>query len=1043
MQESVRGYAAEARRSTGVPIQIRVGLNSGEVVVRSISSDLHMDYSAIGQTTHLAARMEQMATPGAILLTPATLQLVEGYVQVRPLGPMPIRGLDGPMDVYEVLAAGAARTRLQAAATRGLTRFVGRDAEMDLLRGALDRAGAGRGQMVAAVGEPGVGKSRLVYELVHSHRSHGWLVLEAGSVSYGKATPYLPATDLLKAYFRIEPQDDERRIREKVAGKVLTLDEALRPYLPAYHTLLTVQVDDPSWGNLEPPQRKQQTLAAVKHLLLRESQVQPLLLVFEDLHWIDPETQSLLDSLVESVPSARVLLLVNYRPEYQHSWNSKTYYGQVRLDALGPESAEELLSALLGTDPGLADLKGLLIRRTEGNPFFLEESVRTLVETGALTGERGAYRATRPGDLAQVPATVQAMLAARIDRLPPEEKRLLQSAAVIGKDVPYPLLEAIADEGDRGMRAQLAHLQASEFLYEASLFPQLEYTFKHALTHEVAYGTLLQDRRRALHTRILEAMERLYAGRLADHVERLAHHAVRAEAWASAIEYLREASAKAAGRSAHLEAVRLIEEALEVQGRLDPEDSPKRCDLLLDLGEALGPAGEPERVFQEVAEEAFTLAEALGDADRASRACRVAVQAVRRHAIGSAIGMPVFLRWVERADGYAPPGTRARAIVDAEQAPILNRTGRWVDGRERAVRALQLARQLDDPEALFAAASFFALLSPWAAPQRWDERLALAHEVAERPREGVSTRTLDHALLAAHQILFAAGDRDRAEEILREREELAKRTQDATLGLSFLWRRATLACLDGDLEGALAAAAEMVDRARDLHMAPGANQGGYLTYWPLIYLGRAEEAAADGPEAWRLIGRTRRQSYFYIGEVALCLAHAGRLAEARELLAEDLRLLETSEQSDEAPARVLIRLLATAVLVGDRATAARLAPPLEHLVAWPSPLTNVARWLGGAAELLGDPAAARAHYARGLEWATQLRHRPEIALTRLALAELIVGGDALTPGLSQGEREQEREALAHLEFVIPEFRAMKMGPSLEQAERLRDRLTAS
>ena len=316
-----------------------------------------------------------------------------------------------------------------------------------------------------------------------------------------------------------------------MAGKLLMLDRALEPLLTPLLALLDVPVEDPAWAALDPSQRRHRTLDAVKRLLLRESQVQPLLLLFEDLHWIDAETQALLDSLMESLPTARVLLLVNYRPEYQHAWGSKTYYLQLRVDPLAPESADTLLTALLGEDPTLAPLKRALIARTEGNPFFLEESVRTLVETQVLAGERGAYRVTTAPDTWQIPATAQAILAARIDRLVPEDKRLLQAAAVIGTDVPFALLQAIADVPEDTLHRGLSHLQAAEFLYETSLFPDLEYTFKHAFTHEVAYGSVLQDRRRALHARIVDAIEALYADRLAEHVERLAHHALRGEQW--------------------------------------------------------------------------------------------------------------------------------------------------------------------------------------------------------------------------------------------------------------------------------------------------------------------------------------------------------------------------------------------------------------------------------------------------------------------------------------------------------------------------------
>jgi class 3 adenylate cyclase/tetratricopeptide (TPR) repeat protein len=619
MQESVKKYADEVRRSHAAVVKIRVGLHSGEVVVRTIGSDLHMDYTAVGQTTHLAARMEQLAEPGAIVITPETLALAEGYVEVKSLGPVPVKGLADPVEVYEVTGAGPARTRLQAGARRGLTRFVGRDAEMEQLRRAQQLAGAGHGQVAAVVGEAGVGKSRLVYEFTHSHRLQGWLVLESASVSYGKATSYLPVLDLLKGYFKIQDRDDLREIREKVTGKLLTLDRALEPALPALLALLDVPVDDPFWQTLDPGQRRQRTLDAVKRLLLREAREQPLLIIFEDLHWIDGETQALLDGLVDSLSSARLLLLVNYRPEYQHTWGRRTSYGQLRLDMLPAESASELLDALLGDEPGLAGLKQLLVRR--GNPFFLEETVRTLVETKALMGERGRYRLTQPVQAIQIPATVHAMLAARIDRLPPDDKRLLQTASVIGKDVPFALLEAIADLPDEALRRGLDHLQAAEFLYETGLYPDLEYTFKHALTHEVAYGSLLQERRHSLHTRIVATIEALYRDRLTEHVERLAHHTYRGEDWAKAVTYLRQAGAKAAVRSAHREAVACFDQALVALAHL-PEShgrTEQAIDLRFNLRSVLLPLGEHERIFHRL-REAESLAQVLGDQQRLAQA---------------------------------------------------------------------------------------------------------------------------------------------------------------------------------------------------------------------------------------------------------------------------------------------------------------------------------------------------------------------------------------------------------------------------------------
>ena len=614
MQEAVKRYAEDVRRTEGIPIQIRVGVNSGEVVVRSIGSDLRMDYTVVGQTINVAARMEQMAVPGSILMSADTLALAEGYVQVRPLGPMKVKGLEQPLEVLEVTGATAVRSRLHAAAVRGLTRFVGRDSELDQLQETLQHAGNGHGQVVAVVGEPGVGKSRLYWEFTRSHRTEGWLIVASSSVSYGKATAFLPVIDLLRDYFQIYAEDEARKIRETVTGKLLSLDRALEPSLSALLWLLDVPVEDPQWQKVDAPRRRQQALDGIKRVLLRESQVQPLLLLFEDLHWIDAETQALLDALVESLPTARLLLLVNYRPEYQHGWSGKTYYRQLRIDPLPPENAEGLLEALLGKDSGLQALKRLLIERTEGNPFFLEESVRTLMETKALAGEPGAYRLASVTQTFQIPTTAQAILAARIDRLSPEDKRLLQAASVVGKDVPFGLLQAIADHEQEELQRGLSRLQAAEFLYEARLFPDLEYTFKHALTHEVSYGSLLHERRRAFHAKLVDTIERLYPERLSEQVERLAHHALRGEMWGKAIVYLRQAGTRAMTRSANRDAVTYFEHALAVLAHLPEtrETIEQAIDLRFDLRNSLFVLGELEGVFDYL-REAEKLARTLED----------------------------------------------------------------------------------------------------------------------------------------------------------------------------------------------------------------------------------------------------------------------------------------------------------------------------------------------------------------------------------------------------------------------------------------------
>jgi class 3 adenylate cyclase len=600
IQKQIERYAEELRQAEGLSVQVRIGINSGEVVVRSIGSDLHMDYTAVGQTTHLAARMEQIARPGSILITADCLHLADGYVEVKRLGPVLVKGLAALVEIYELIGAGPVRSRLQAAAARGLTPFVGRSAEMTVLREALGRAAEGRGQVVAVVGEPGVGKSRLVHELVHSHHAADCLVLESRSASYGQATPYLPLIELLKNYFKIDARDSTRSIREKVTGKIVTLDPILQDAIPPVLDLLDALYDDHPFGSLDALQHRQATYEAITRLLKSEHRVQPVIVVFEDLHWNDSLTLGMLNELVGAIQDARLLLLVSYRPQYQDEWKTRLNYRQVRLDPLGAESVAEMLGALLGSDTSLAPLKAFLLSRAGGNPFFVEEIVQTLVDSSVLGGGRGRYRLTKRFSSVEVPPTVQAVLAARIDGLPAAEKRLLQEAAVIGHDVPFALLHAICGLPEGECHGLLGNLERAEFLYATRLYPDLQYTFKHSLTHDVAYSGLLHERRREIHGRIVDAMEKLYADRLGEQVERLAEHASRGQLRAKAVAYLRQAGVKAADRQAYHEAVALFEQALAALAQLPEtrENLEQAIDLRFDMRNVLQPLGDRDRIAE-------------------------------------------------------------------------------------------------------------------------------------------------------------------------------------------------------------------------------------------------------------------------------------------------------------------------------------------------------------------------------------------------------------------------------------------------------------
>jgi predicted ATPase len=567
-----------------------MGLNSGEVVVGKIGDDLRMDYTAQGHTVGLAARIEEIAAPDRAYLTEHTAKLVEGFFQLGDLGRFNLKGVKEPLQVYELEGTGPLRTRLEVSAQRGLVRFVGRHEEMEQLRRAWEATQAGHGQIVGVLGEAGVGKSRLVYEF-KAPLERGCLVLEAFSVSHGKAYAYLPLVDLLKSYFEIALEDDERKRQEKIAGKVLILDRSLEDTLPYLYSLLGIGDETASLAQMDAEIRRRRTMEAVKRVLVRETLDQPCVLIFEDLHWIDAETQAFLEVLSESVATARLLLLVNYRPEYEHGWGSKTYYTQLRLDPLGEEEAQELLTALLGEEssPERDVLQQLILEKTEGNPFFIEELVQTLAEEGILTGERGAYRLERSPSELHVPATVQGVLAARIDRLPTEEKDLLQTLAVIGKEFSFGLIRRVAEQSEDHLYRGLSHLRAAEFIYEQPAFPEPEYTFKHALTQEVAYQSMLVERRGALHERTGKGIEEMYSDALDVHYGELAHHYERTNNTPKAVEYLYLAGQQAVDRSTYAEATAQLHKGVELLAALPDTRERAQQELLMQLalGEAL------------------------------------------------------------------------------------------------------------------------------------------------------------------------------------------------------------------------------------------------------------------------------------------------------------------------------------------------------------------------------------------------------------------------------------------------------------------------
>jgi class 3 adenylate cyclase/tetratricopeptide (TPR) repeat protein len=608
---------AVVRAGADLALRVRVGINSGEVVVRLIDSDLRFEYSAIGRTTHIAARMEQMAVPGTTLITATTRRLAEGYIDVRPVGPVSVRGLGTPVDVYELVGAPTERPRYEAARVRWSTRFVGRGAELMTLHQCAKRAAAGRGQVVAVVGEPGIGKSRLVSEFTRALERPGWAVLETGAILHAPTTAYLPVIGLLRRYFDVHESDSPPEIADKVTARMLQLGDAPPQILPPLLDLLGVPVDDAAWAALDPARRRQTMLDAVSDVLVRQSRAQPIALVVEDLQDLDSETEALLDRLVAWAAAERLMLVLTHRPEYVHGWSRRGHYTQIPVQPLPPPEAQQLLEELLGTEPELESLVDLLVERSDGNPLFLEASVSDLVDAQALVGEPGSYRLKHVITALDVPSTVQAVLAARIDRLAEADRSLVQCTAVIGKDVDVAVLAAVLDLDNEEARRRLEALAARGFLYESRPFPSPRFSFTHVVVLEVALGSLVRERRRELELKVLQALERLHSGHLIEHAERLAHHAIRAEAWPRAVQHCRAAGARALARSAHGAAVEYFERALGALGHL-PQSSDaivSAIDMRLELRAALIPLGEYRRTVDYL-REAEALARAAGDEQR-------------------------------------------------------------------------------------------------------------------------------------------------------------------------------------------------------------------------------------------------------------------------------------------------------------------------------------------------------------------------------------------------------------------------------------------
>jgi class 3 adenylate cyclase/tetratricopeptide (TPR) repeat protein len=571
IQSAVTAYGDKIKAVHGQDFKMRIGLNSGPVIVGAIGDDLRMDYTAVGDTTNLAARMESMAQPGTILGTGYTHKLAREFFQFESLGKVEVKGKEEPVDAYELKKATEVETRIEAAAAKGLTKFAGRKNTMAALMQAYDKAKSGSGQVVGVVGEAGVGKSRLLIELKKKLAKEEYIYLEGRCLHYGGSMAYLPIHDILKSYFDIKEEDQEDLINKKLAEKFFNFDERLKSTLAPFQEILSVKVDDDTYLQLEPAVKKIRTFEAIRDLLVCESENKPLVFVVEDLHWIDSISEEFLNYLIDWLAGTHILLVLLYRPEYTHQWGSKSFYSKIGVDQLTTKNSAQLVQNILEGGEVVPELKELILNRAGGNPLFVEELTHSLMENGSIQRKDHQYVLTTKASEIKVPDTIQGIIAARMDRIEENLKRIMQVASVIGREFAYRILQTIMGMREE-LKSSLINLQGLELIYEKSLFPELEYIFKHALTQEVAYNSLLQKRRKEIHEKIGGAIEELYPERIEEYYELLAHHYTRSDNTEKALEYLCLANQKAAKVTA-------MEEALTY---FDEENQERRISLLVN-----------------------------------------------------------------------------------------------------------------------------------------------------------------------------------------------------------------------------------------------------------------------------------------------------------------------------------------------------------------------------------------------------------------------------------------------------------------------------
>jgi len=967
IRTALGAYEEELQRHRGIAFQVRQGLNTGLVVVGSIGTDLRMDYTAVGDTTNVAARLLQAAERGRILISESTERLTSGYFHMRALGELHVKGKAEPIRAFEVIGAKEARTRLDLSAERGLTPYIGRERELQLLQQCFEKAKGSQGQMVFVVGDAGIGKSRLLHEFRQRLGDEAtWT--EGRCLSFGQSMAFHPIIDMLKRNFRIEEGDAEVTVARKVERSVVLLGEDLRPILPYLYYLLSLDPGDATVASMDPQQRRGEIFDALRRLLVRASEIRPQVIVHEDVHWIDKASEESLLFTADSIPTNRILHILTYRPGYKHPFDDHSYQTRIALSTLPSQDSVRMANAVLGTNELPNDLRSLIVGKAEGNPFFVEEVVRSLQEVGAIRRVGDGYVLTTKLEDIAIPDTIQDVIMARIDRLPDAPKKTLQLASVIGREFTRRLLDRM-DEIRERTEEFLRDLKAIELIYEKTLFPELAYMFKHALTHEVAYNSLLLQRRKELHGVIARAIEQLYADRLGEHYEVLAYHFTKAEDSDKALEYLVKAAQKAANAFANREAVALYEQALDVCRRQGTAADLWQvmsfhqaiAGLYVTLSEfqrarAAGQEGLAiarrleDRLSEAAAFATMGLASAFGhDFDRAIDDCRnairIATEIDAKGVIASAYVATALVHAVtahleesaaesEKAVSISEAANDVPSLVMATSfsGHLLNWQGNYHEAWRRQEIAVSRAREHRAMFPLFWSLWQYGL--SLAGGGRYDDSIAILEEglaVCEKSGEEI----MRHRILNTLGWLYLeCGDLDGAVEFNRRGAEAArKRGDDETIA------NPELNLGDAYLaKGDLALAQEFLDGIHELVRKPTTSEWMKWRYSTHLFASLGELALARGDrdaarrfadECLEIASRTKANRYLVKGwrlRGRIGLAW-GDTSEAEQFLRQAL----TIAQSIQNPPQLWITHAALGEL--HRARGEREATRREYLAA--------------------------------------------------------------------------------------------------------------